>query len=96
MVAAVTLADASIDALDALCALEQESFATPWSRTAVAQEFATPHAHVVVAQAAGRIVGYLCRWLVIDEVHIQRIAVHPQYRQQGIGRALMALSLIHI
>ena len=28
-------------------------------------------------------------WLVVDEAHIATIAVHPQYRGQGIGKLLM-------
>jgi len=33
--------------------------------------------------------GFLCRWLVADELHILNIAVHPEHRQSGIGAGLM-------
>jgi ribosomal-protein-alanine N-acetyltransferase len=39
------------------------------------------------------LIGFLCRWLVADECHILNVAVHPQTRQQGIGKLLMRHAL---
>jgi ribosomal-protein-alanine N-acetyltransferase len=39
------------------------------------------------------IAGYLCRWLVADEVHILNVAVHPDRRRHGIGQLLMREAL---
>ena len=41
------------------------------------------------ADAARRLVGYACWWLVGDEVHILNLAVHPEARGTGAGRALV-------
>src|SRR5579884_3697628 len=31
------------------------------------------------------IVGFAGLWLMVDEAHVTTIAVHPQYRQHGVG-----------
>lgn len=41
------------------------------------------------ADAASQLVGYACWWLVGDEVHILNVAVHPDVRRSGAGRALV-------
>ena len=45
----------------------------------------------MLARAAGgrEVAGYICRWLVGDEVHILNLAVRPEARRRGIGRALV-------
>jgi ribosomal-protein-alanine N-acetyltransferase len=35
------------------------------------------------------IVGFSGYWLVVDEAHISTFAVHPGWRRQGIGQALL-------
>ena len=35
--------------------------------------------------------GYICRWLISDEVHILNLAVHPNYRGCRLGRTLVEL-----
>jgi ribosomal-protein-alanine N-acetyltransferase len=32
-------------------------------------------------------------WLIMDEAHIATLAVHPDYRQQGVGRKLVSTAL---
>ena len=39
------------------------------------------------------LLGYICWWLVGDEIQILNVAVHPERRQHGIGRALVELVL---
>jgi ribosomal-protein-alanine N-acetyltransferase len=40
------------------------------------------------------IVGMIVVWFVVDEAHIGTIAVHPDYQRCGIGRRLLAASLL--
>jgi len=37
----------------------------------------------------GGLVGVACGWLVVDELHITVLAVHPAGRRQGLGRQLL-------
>jgi ribosomal-protein-alanine N-acetyltransferase len=81
----MTLAD-----LDGVMAVEQESFLTPWSRSAFEEELVKNRlARYLVALDADSIVGYAGTWLVINEAHVTNVAVHAGRRREGIGRLLM-------
>jgi len=36
-----------------------------------------------------RIVGMGCLWSIVDEAHITLLAVHPDYRRQGLGQLIL-------
>jgi [ribosomal protein S18]-alanine N-acetyltransferase len=78
--------------LDEVLQIEGLSFPAPWSRTLFERELSTPFARAFVAQEAqrGKILGYLCFWLVEQEAHILNLAVHPEHRNRGIGTLLLS------
>lgn len=74
----------------AVVEIERTSFAMPWSKAAFDRELnSNEMAHYVVAETAGRIVGYAGIWFVIDEAHITTLAVAEDMRKQGIGEQLL-------
>lgn len=76
--------------LDHVIEIESASFPTPWSRNAFASElFHNSRACYLVASVGERVVGYIGTWLILDEAHVTNIAVHPDYRRQGIGETLL-------
>lgn len=75
--------------LPAVLAIEEASFLSPWTRSSFLHELSGLHSQLTVAERHGEIVGYLCCWHVADEVQILDIAVHPDFRQQGIGERLL-------
>lgn len=83
--------------LDEVMAIERASFPSPWSRELFQRELNTPLAKAFVAQefSLQKVVGYFCCWLVIPEVHILNIAVHPQKRRHGIGSNLLKYGLAY-
>jgi [ribosomal protein S18]-alanine N-acetyltransferase len=74
--------------------IEQVSNPEPWTQDAFLEELLRPHSYLLVARVPAEfgemVAGYICFWLVADEVQILNIAVHQAYRRQGIGRALLA------
>jgi len=69
-----TLADAD---LDAIVGIEQASFSNPWTRDMYVRELQNPDVsflYVLRAPEAG-IVAFCSFWLVLDEVHINNLAV---------------------
>ena len=53
-----------------------------------------PFAHFWVARdAAGRVVGYHCFWIVFEELRLMNLAVCESMRRRGIGRALVIEAL---
>ncbi len=82
-----------VDDLDAVLMIERLSFTTPWSRAMFITELAnTKMSRLIVARPdgePGKIVGYLAFHIVIDEMHIILVAVHPNWRQRNIARQLL-------
>ena len=39
------------------------------------------------------VVGFFAGWTVEDELHVNNIAAHPDFRQQGIGSRLMETAI---
>ena len=75
--------------LDAVTAIEEATFAIPWSRESFRQELErNVAARYLVAEVEGKVIGYAGAWIILDESHITNIAVEEAYRGQGIGRQL--------
>lgn len=75
--------------LPAVLAIEEASFPSPWSHASFVHEFHNPHAQLIVAEQERQVIGYLCCWYVVDEIHILDVAVHPTHRQHGVGARLL-------
>ena len=77
--------------LDGVIAVEAESFTNPWTKDMYAWELqnrAVCHIYVVRTTATP-VAGFCAFWLVLDEIHINNVAVRPHLRGVGIGSALL-------
>jgi ribosomal-protein-alanine acetyltransferase len=78
------------DDLDAVSALEAESFRNPWTRDLLVRELTSPAARLYVLRSPGRAVAAFCAcWVIADELHINTLAVRHELRRRGLGRALI-------
>jgi [ribosomal protein S18]-alanine N-acetyltransferase len=75
--------------LDEVLSIERVSFATPWTHNMFVEEMSNEAAHPIVFKDDGRVVGYLCFWVILDEAHLLNIAVRPDRRSQGLGELMM-------
>ena len=70
----------------AIWAIEKASFPTPWSRWSFLAELGQRHSHTLVAGPPSphpwQTWGYLIFWVVLDEMHILNLAVHPDHRRR--------------
>ena len=78
--------------------IDQLSFPIPWSERTYRSElsdFRASNLHVAEMNLDGqkRIVGYIGYWFIMDEAHISTIAVHPEFRQMGIGELMLKTAL---
>ena len=69
--------------------LEKLCFSDPWSENSVASELKNPLSLWLVAEVDGAVAGYVGSQTVMDETDMMNIAVHPDYRRQGIAAALI-------
>ena len=70
--------------------LEKICFGTEaWSEKSVASELDNPLSFWLVADDNGRVAGYVGSQTVMDETDMMNVAVHPDYRKQGIATTLI-------
>ena len=69
--------------------LEKLCFSDPWSENSVASELKNPLSLWLVALDDATVAGYVGSQSVLDEADMMNIAVHPDYRRQGIARQLV-------
>ena len=73
---------AQVAALEAIC------FHDPWSEKSVASELTNPLSLWLVALDGDRVAGYVGSQSVMGESDMMNVAVHPDYRRQGIAEKL--------
>jgi ribosomal-protein-alanine N-acetyltransferase len=85
----IVLRSASEADLESVLAIEQASFADPWSRSAFLELVDDPRVAFLIADAGGVVRGYVVAWFVLDEGEIGNLAVHADARRQGVGARLL-------
>lgn len=87
---------AGIPDLEEVLAIEEASFSAPWTETMMRAEIeGNPFARFLLARRRSdrRLEGYVCYWVVFDELRLLNLAVAPRARRLGIGRALVRRAL---
>jgi ribosomal-protein-alanine N-acetyltransferase len=78
--------------LDGVMAVEHACFVNHTSRDAF--EWEARHSDVsrvyVLRHEVGAIVGFCAAWVVLDELHINSLAVLPEWRGRGLASGLLA------
>lgn len=71
--------------------VETESFTNPWTREMYQWELTNRDLCriYVVRTPEHRVAGFCAFWLVLDEIHINNVALRPSCRGLGLGTALM-------
>ena len=69
--------------------LEKRCFSDPWSEKSIASELENPLSLWLVAVDGGQLIGYVGSQTVLGETDMMNLAVAPEARRQGTGRALV-------
>jgi ribosomal-protein-alanine N-acetyltransferase len=73
--------------------IEENSGLNRWGYDAYRRElFTNPNSIMLVARnlvVGPSVVGFFAGWIVEDELHVNNVAAHQDYRRMGIGRSLM-------
>jgi ribosomal-protein-alanine N-acetyltransferase len=85
--------------LPSVRAIEAMSFSNPWSEDTFRGEIQnTPVSSplVVVRRPGDEVVAYIIYWQIRDDVQVNNIAVHPEFRGLGIAEALMRSAIAKV
>jgi ribosomal-protein-alanine N-acetyltransferase len=76
--------------LDAVLEIETASFTSPWTREMYLAELQNVGiSFCYLARDGATVLGFCSFWRVVDELHINNLAVAEPYRRRGIGAALL-------
>ncbi len=81
----------SVREIDDVLAIEEASFSNPWTREMYLAEFENRDVafFYLARDAGGALAGFCSFWRILDELHINNLAVAPALRRQGVGAALL-------
>ena len=85
------------DFIDQMVAIEQKSFAVPWTEAMFRSDFEKPSTWVWGWMREDRVtlLGFLIGWLLFEELHIADLAVDLTVRREGIAEGLLDHALAH-
>ena len=73
--------------------IEETSGLNRWGYDAYRRElFTNPNSIMIVARnlvPGPGVIGFFAGWIVEDELHVNNVASHREYRRIGVGRSLM-------
>ena len=79
-----------------IAALEKICFSDPWSERSIASELDNKLAFWLVATEGETVAGYIGSQTVMEETDMMNVAVHPDFRRQGIAEALVSGLVEHL
>ena len=79
-----------------IAALEKICFSDPWSERSIASELDNKLAFWLVATDGETVAGYIGSQTVMEETDMMNVAVHPDFRRQGIAEALVSGLVEHL
>ena len=81
----------SPDEIESVLAIEEASFTNPWTREMYRAELDNRGVSYcyLAKDATGEIIGFCSFWRVLDELHINNLAVQPSRRRAGVATALL-------
>lgn len=77
--------------LDAVLAIEEASFNNPTTREWYESELQRPDVCFVYLMRLEEegVAGFCAFWKVVDQIHINNLAIHPTFRGRGLGTRLL-------
>ena len=75
--------------IEKIAEIERQSFSDPWTAEMLADTLRFPVYHTFLAEDGGQVCGYGCLIVLFEDAELANIAVSPDARGTGVGKALM-------
>ncbi len=72
--------------------IEELSFPHPWNESTFRGEIQhrpISFPLVIVHSTLNRVIGYIISWVIGEDVQINNIAIHPDFRRMGVGEQVL-------
>jgi len=79
----------TIEDLQQVCAIENETFSDPWSEEDFSNSLQEANNAYLLAELDGVIAGYCGYWGIAGEGYIYNVAVKQEFRRQGLGYQML-------
>lgn len=66
------------------------SFHVAWSKSEISKELNNKLAKYFIAVVDNKAIAFGGMWIIADEANITNIAVHPNYRGEGLGKDILS------
>ena len=88
----ITIIQLGIMNLDACMDLDQKSLKGLWTKSQWEKELTDPKRICLglIELETKKLLALCSAWLVIDELHITSIAVHPSHQRKGLGKFILS------
>lgn len=85
-----------LDEVDEIAVLQSETFTNPWSADSLRWEIANTDVARLYVMRAGEpdtadapVIGFCACWVILDELHINSLAIADRWRRQGLASHLL-------
>ena len=87
-----TIIQLGIKHLSSCIELDQKSLKGLWTKPQWERELTDPKRIClgIIELQTKKLLGFCSLWIVIDELHITSIAIHPKYQRKGLGKCLFS------
>jgi ribosomal-protein-alanine N-acetyltransferase len=85
--------------LPTVLSIEALCFSNPWSDSTFRGEIQNTSVSfplVVVRRPGDEVVAYIIYWQIRDDVQVNNVAVHPDYRGLGLGETMMRYAIARV
>ena len=86
---AIEIRPLGLSDLNAIDAIEQRAYRTPWSRSMFASELAKASSVCIGAFDGEQLIGYVINSRYVDAWHIMNVAVDGPWRGRGVARQML-------
>ena len=81
--------------IDVVRAIDARCYSSPWGAATWRNELAEKTRHHVVARMDDEVLGHAGLLIMLDEVHVTTVAIHPDHQSRGLGTQLVLHLLDH-